>query len=154
MEDKDMVNAVSVKLPPLTLKNPAQWFRRAEAKFRLSGIKCQVTMADHALSVMTEDVLDRLDPWMYKQDTALEYGTLKAYIMKRFSHSPSERAQRILSLAGQPLRDSTVEEAWSEVEALAKLSTKDGVLPKRISLKREILLVRLQNRRQIPDARY
>jgi hypothetical protein len=91
---------------------------------------------------------------MYKQDTALEYGTLKAYIMKRFSHSPSERAQRFLSLAGQPLGDSTVEEAWSEIEAPAKLPTKDGEPPKRISLKREILLQRLPTdvRCQIPDA--
>lgn len=148
------VNPVAMKLPPLTLKNPSLWFRRAEAKFRLAGITSQTTMADHALNALSEDALERLDTWLDQQDIKLDYKDLKQYVVKRFSPSASERAQRILQMADQPLGDTTVQEAYDEIEALARLPTEEGKDPQRVSLEREILLQRLprQIRQALPDA--
>ena len=57
------VASVAVKLPPLSTKNPGVWFRRAEAKFRLSGIKNSTTVADHTLSAMSEATADLIQTW-------------------------------------------------------------------------------------------
>ena len=93
-------NAVSVKLLPSTLNNPAKWFRRAEATFRIPAIKSDITMADHTLSAMSAEVFERLEPWLAKQPLELSYKVLKTVIW-RFSLSSCERAQGILELAGQ-----------------------------------------------------
>ena len=152
--DAAAVNAAAVKLPPLTLKNPSLWFRRAEAKFRLAGITSQTTMADYTLNALSEDALERLEMWLDRQDTKLAYKDLKQYVMKRFSYSVSERAQRILRLADHPLGDMTVQEAWDEIDSLAKLPAEEDKPSKRVDLEREILLQRLPPhiRQALPDA--
>lgn len=147
-------NAVAIKLPPFTLNNPAMWFRRAEAQFRLRGITRDSTKADHAMSVMSEDTFCKLDAWLSKQPSKVLYQDLKEYILGRFTLSQNERAQRILKLAGVPLGDQTVSEAWDEILSLATLAQADDELPRKVSLKREILLQRIPDeiRCLIPDA--
>jgi hypothetical protein len=149
-----LIAAVTVKLPPLSIKNPGVWFRRAEAKFRLSGIKNGVTMADHTLSAMSEETADLIQAWLTEQPEQLEYEDLKAYILKRFSLSETDRAQRVLSLAQQPLGDSTARDRWEEIQSLLILPAGKNGPPKTVSLEREIFLQSLPDavRQSLPDA--
>lgn len=145
---------VAVKLPPLSLKNPSVWFRRAEAKFRLSGIKSGVTMADHTLSAMSEDTIDLIQAWLAEQPDHLQYEDLKDYILKRFSLPASERAQRVLALAKQPLGDSTARERWEEMQSLLILPPNKDGNKVTVSLEREVFLQSLPDavRQALPDA--
>ena len=143
-----------LKLPPFTLQNPAMWFRRAEVQFRLKGVKSSATMADYTLNAMSEDTFQKLDSWIADKPAKLDYVELKNYILDRFTMKITERAQRILQLAGVPLGDQTASEAWDEISCLASVPQTSGELPKKVSLKREIFLQRLPDRirRALPDA--
>lgn len=152
-EDQFSVASVAVKLPPFTIKTPGVWFRRAEAKFRLSGITQSTTMADHTLSAMTESTAELIQAWLADQPDHLLYEDLKDYILKRFCLPVSERAQRVLRLADQPLGDNTARERWEEIQSLLNLPSKDGKT-QRVSLEREIFLQSLPTevRQNLPQA--
>jgi len=148
------VAAVAVKLPPLSTKNPGVWFRRAEAKFRLSGIKCSTTMADHTLSAMSEATADLIQAWLAEQPDELRYEDLKEYVMTRFSLPASDRAQRVLGLAQLPLGDHTARDRWEEIQALLLLPPDKDKQVKTISLEREVFLQSLPTpvRQSLPEA--
>lgn len=148
------VASVAVKLPPLSIKAPGVWFRRAEAKFRLSGISSSITMADHTLSAMSEGTADLFQAWLSEQPEELRYEDLKDYIMSRFSLPASERAQRALKLAEQPLGDSTARDRWEELQSLLILPATDDDKAPKVSLEREIFLQGLPDpvRQGLPNA--
>ena len=50
------VSAVSVKLPPFWLADPAIWFLQVEAQFTLKGIVQQRTKFDHVIAVLAPEV--------------------------------------------------------------------------------------------------
>ena len=139
--------AVAIKLPPLTTTTPGTWFRRAEAKFRLSGITKSTTKADHTLNAMSEDTFDHIQAWLADQPDEIDYEDLKTYIMGRFSIPASERAQKALQLAKEPLGDTRAQERWDEIQALVNKPTK-------VSLEKEIFLQALPSavRQALPKA--
>ena len=119
--------AVSVKLPIFTPNNASTWFRRAEVQFRLKRISSQTTMADYVLHSLSEDVIDRLSPWLDDQPDRIQYSCLKSYILKAFSPSNSERLLRLIDLIRRPFsNEETVQQLWHQITNLSNLPGVDG----------------------------
>ena len=135
------INATSVKLPQFTASDPLAWFRRAEACFFLKKITASQTKAEWVVSLLPEAALKKMNDWLDDQPEKLDYDALKTEMLKVFSLSPTERAQRVLAMANESLGDRTVRDVWHQIQALCKLPEKgpDG-RPKEIDLKKEILL--------------
>ena len=103
--------------------------------------------ADHTLSAMSEDTFDQIQAWLADQPDEIKYEDLKTYIMGRFSLPASERAQKALQLAKEPLGDTRAQERWDEIQALVNKPTK-------VSLEKEIFLQALPSavRQALPKA--
>ena len=149
-------NNVTVKLNPFSTSEPKSWFRRAEGRFRLSRITNSATMSDYVIQALPEDVFREISSWLDDQPDEIEYDKLKARLLLDYTLSPSEKAQKILCLASQPLGEQTAKQAWNEILSLSRLNEVDAVTkaPKEIDLRREILLQRLPAsvRAALPEA--
>lgn len=147
---------VAVKLNTFSTMEPRAWFRRTEGRFRIAKISTQTTMADYVMQALPDDVFQNITPWLDDQPDALEYETLKSYLLSRYSKSATDRAQLILRLASQPLGDQTADQAWNEIVSLSRLNEIDPITKKlkEIDLRREIFLQRLPEsvRTALPEA--
>ena len=60
------------------------------------------------LEAIPEELFPRISAWLDKRDDAeIHFDDLKAYLLKEFTLSISARAQKLLSMAKQPLGDMT-----------------------------------------------
>ena len=96
-------NAVATRLPVFSQHEPLTWFRRAETRFRLRGIKQATTRADYVLEALPETIF-RLD----QQPDEIPYDDLKKHLLKEFFPTTSERARRLLLMPSQPIGDRTI----------------------------------------------
>ena len=62
-------NAVATRLPEFSQHEPLTWFRRAETRFRLRGIKQATTRADYVLEALPETIFRRIGPWLDQQSS-------------------------------------------------------------------------------------
>ena len=60
-------NAVATRLPEFSQHEPLTWFRRAETRFQLPGIKQATTRADYILEALPETIFRRIGPWLDQQ---------------------------------------------------------------------------------------
>ena len=104
---------------------------------------------------MPEDIFPQIAHWLNDQPDELSYECLKSYLLQEFTLKASERAQRVLALASQPLGDMSVHRAWNEIQALLTMpASETGSGPTKVDLEREILLQRLPSsiRAALPGA--
>ena len=66
-------NAVATRLPEFSQHEPLTWFRRAETRFRLRGIKQATTRADYVLEALPETIFRRIGPRLDQQPDNLPH---------------------------------------------------------------------------------
>ena len=134
-------NAVATRLPEFSQHEPFTWFRRAEARFRLRGIKQATTRADYVLEALPETIFRRIGPWLDQQPDEIPYDDLKKHLLKEFSPTTSERARRILLMPSQPIGDRKPSQLWDEICMLSRLpETDEDSKNKEVDLKKKIWL--------------
>ena len=134
-------NAVATRLPEFSQHEPLTWFRRAETRFRLRGIKQATTRADYVLEALPETIFRRIGPWLDQQPDEIPYDDLKKHLLKEFSPTTSERARRLLLMPSQPIGDRKPSQLWDEICMLSRLpETDEDSKNKEVDLKKEIWL--------------
>ena len=136
------INVVATRLPDFSPPEPLTWFRRAETRFRLRGIKQQTTRADYVLEALPETVIRRIGPWLDQQPDEIPYDDLKKHLLKEICPSTSERARRLLLMRSQPMGDRKPSQLWDEICTLSRLPEMDdnSQQHKEVDLKKEIWL--------------
>ena len=128
-------NAVATRLPEFSQHEPLTWFRRAETRFRLRGIKQATTTADYVLEALPETIFRRIGPWLDPCDD------LKKHLLQEFSPTTSERARRLLLKPTQPIGDRKPSQLWDEICMLSHLPETDEVSKnKEVDMKKKIWL--------------
>ena len=139
-------NAVATRLPEFSQHEPLTWFRRAETRFRLRGIKQATTRADYVLEALPETIFRRIGPWLDQQPDEIPYDDLKKHLLKEFSPTTSERARRLLLMPSQPIGDRKPSQLWDEICMLSRLpETDEDSKNKEVDLKKEIWLQTLSS---------
>ena len=134
-------NAVATRLPEFSQHEPLIWFRRAETRFRLRGIKQATTRADYVLEALAETIFMRIGPWLDQQPDEIPYDDLKKHLLKEFSPTTSERARRLLLMPSQPIGDRKPSQLWDEICMLSRLpETDEDSKNKEVDPKKEIWL--------------
>ena len=138
----EQINAVASRLPDFAPTELLTWFRRAETRFRLRGIKQQTARADYVLEALPEAVIRSIGPWLDQQPDEIPYDDLKKHLLKEFSPTTSERARRILLMPSQPMGDRKPSQLWDEICTLSRLPDVDDntLKHKEVDLKKEIWL--------------
>ena len=145
----------NVRLPPFSQQHTSSWFLRAEAHFRTQKITDKYLKADLVMTVIPEEVFNKIAPWITSKPGAIAYDDLKAKLTETYTLPVPVRAQRVLDLIATPLGDAKPSEAWDEIIGLMTLDEVDERGDRKmIDLSREIFLRRLPKniRAQIPDA--
>ena len=134
-------NAVATRLPEFSQHEPLTWFRRAETRFRLRGIKQATTRADYVLEALPETIFRRIGPWLDQQPDEIPYDDLKKHLLTEFFPTTSERARRLLLMPSQPIGDRKPSQLWDEICMLSRLpETDEDSKNKEVDLKKEIWL--------------
>ena len=134
-------NAVATRLPEFSQHEPLTWFRRAETRFRLRGIKEATTKADYVLEALPETIFRRIGPWLDQQPDEIPYDDLKKHLLREFSPTTSERARRLFLMPSQPIGDRKPSQLWDEICMLSRLpETDEDSKNKEVDLKKEIWL--------------
>ena len=129
-------NAVATRLPEFSQHEPLTWFRRAETRFRLHGIKQATTRADYVLEALPETIFRRIGPWLDQQPGEIPYDDLKKHLLKEFSPTTSERARRLLLMPSQLIGDRKPSQLWDEICMLSRLpETAEDSKNKEVDLK-------------------
>lgn len=93
-----MVDAVSVKLPPVWPHKIVSWFAQAEAQFNLRKITEDDTKYWHIISSLTGDVAERAARIIDKPPATEKYKAIKEFLIRRYSLTESQRADRLLAI--------------------------------------------------------
>lgn len=109
-------NAVSLKLPEFWEQQATVWFAQAEAQFALRDITADDTRYYYVVAALGNSTAARAISILENPPDRNKYATLKAYLLKTFSLSETERARRLLSLPG--LGDSRPSELMDHMLAL------------------------------------
>ena len=134
-------NAVATRLPEFSQHEPLTWFRRAETRFRLRGIKQVTTKADYVLEALPETIIRRIGPWLDQPPGEIPYDDLKKHLLREFSPTTSERARRLLLMPSQPIGDRKLSQLWDEICMLSRLpEINEDSKKKEVDLKKEIWL--------------
>ncbi|KAM8887733.1 uncharacterized protein ACB058_006878 [Synchiropus picturatus] len=112
----------SVKLPEFWQSDPAPWFQHVEALFHLRGV-----VADESRYFLVVAALDRQSTRRVMQLLRApprhgKYVALKQLLLRRYSLSAAERADKLLSLPG--LGDGSAVDLMDEM--LSLLGSEDG----------------------------
>ena len=119
--------AKEVRLPTFCATDAAAWFLRAEVQFRLKKEKDESRKADYVLAALPDEVFSLITDWLAeKEENNLVYTDLKRVLLERFTLTPEQRAERLLSLSKQPLGDQRPSMALQEMKAIAKVPMSDG----------------------------
>ncbi|GAA6111958.1 uncharacterized protein LOC117501066, partial [Tachysurus ichikawai] len=110
------MNAVSLKLPEFYEQQAAVWFAQAEAQFALRDITADDTKYYDVVAALSSSTAARSISILENPPDRDKYSTLKAYLLKTFGLSETERACHLLSLPG--LGDSWPSELMDHMLAL------------------------------------
>ncbi|XP_076734505.1 LOW QUALITY PROTEIN: uncharacterized protein K02A2.6 [Maylandia zebra] len=114
--------AVALKLPDFWLHDPPSWFVHVEAQFALRGVSADDTKYHHVVASLDPLSTRRVMTLLRDPPAQGKYTTLKALLLRRYSLSDAERAEKLLSLAG--LGDGTALELFESM--LSLLGADDG----------------------------
>ncbi|KAL3970440.1 DNA polymerase gamma 1 [Sarotherodon galilaeus] len=118
--------AVTLKLPDFWFHDPPSWFVHVEAQFPLRGVSADDIKYHHVVAsldplstrrmmTLLRDPPARAGPY-HTVHAQGKYTALKALLLRRYSLSDAERAEKLLSLAG--LGDSTALELMESMLSL------------------------------------
>ena len=100
-----------VALPAFSTTNPAPWFLRVEALFRIKKVAGNAK-SDYIVAALPEDVFNRISTWLVSRGSdAIPYDELKAKIITHCEPSPEEKYQKLLDLLRLPLGDQRPSDA-------------------------------------------
>ncbi|KAL3969232.1 importin subunit alpha-6/7 [Sarotherodon galilaeus] len=108
--------AVALKLPDFWLHNPPSWFVHVEAQFALRGVSADDTKYHHVVASLDPLSTRRVMTLLRDPPAQGKYTALKALLLRRYSLSDAERAEKLLSLAG--LGDGTALELMESMLSL------------------------------------
>ena len=132
----------NVALPTFSTTNPAPWFLRVEALFRIKKITGN-TKSDYVIAALPKDVFNRISTWLAGRGSdTIPYDELKAKIINHCEPSPEEKSQRLLDLLRLPLGDQRPSDALYEIRNLTTILNADGSTTN-IDLSRVLWLLRL-----------
>ena len=132
----------NVALPTFSSTNPAPWFLRVEALFRIKKITGN-SKSDHVVAALPEEVFNRISTWLANRGSdTIPYEELKAKIITYCEPSPEEKSQRLLDLLRLPLGDQRPSDALYEIRNLTTILNADGTTTN-IDLSRVLWLLRL-----------
>lgn len=95
-----MANKAALKLPEFWESAAAAWFAQAEAQFAIHGITDDDARYYHVVAALGSSTASRAVNFITSPPTRGMYNGLKALLIKTFELSRTERAGRLLDIAG------------------------------------------------------
>ena len=95
----NMANNAFIKLPEFWEFSPMAWFAQTEAQFAIRDITDDTTRY-HVVSALGRSTATRAANFLANPPDHGKYRDLKAFLLKTFGLSQSERAQRLLAIRG------------------------------------------------------
>ncbi|XP_026050575.1 uncharacterized protein LOC113037555 [Astatotilapia calliptera] len=92
--------AVALKLPDFWLHDPPSWFMHVEAQFALRGVSADDTKYHHVVASLDPLSTRRVMTLLRDPPAQGKYAALKGLLLRRYSLSDAERAEKLLSIAG------------------------------------------------------
>jgi len=96
-EPTNEVNIIGVKLPPFWKCDPAAWFKRAEAQFRLAHVSKSQTKFDHILTMLDEDIIGRVSDILDIDNTENAYQNLKDRLINTYGRTEEDKFRELIS---------------------------------------------------------
>ena len=93
-----VITNVALKLPAFWTKNPEAWFLQSEAQFGLRKISADETKYYHVIAALDTDTATRAARFMRNPPPNNKYEALKAFLVRAYSLSDSERTDRLLAI--------------------------------------------------------
>ena len=92
------VHHVAVKFATFWVKNPAMWFRQAEAMFLRAHISAQLTMHDHIIEKLPKDVITSIQHVIENitPSTADPYDRVKTHLVRDITPTKWRRMDTLL----------------------------------------------------------
>ena len=94
------LSAVSIKLPQFWPDKTRFWFAQAEAQFETRNITNEKTMFNHVVLVLDSKTATQALDIIENPDPTNPYTVLKERLTKAYSLSDSEKASRLIDMAG------------------------------------------------------
>ena len=107
------LDAVSVKLPTVWPHKIDSWFAQAEAQFNLKRITEDDTKYWHIISALSGEVAERAARIIDHPPKTQKYEAIKAFLLRRYSLTESQRADKLLAISS--LGDRTPTELADEM---------------------------------------
>jgi hypothetical protein len=108
-----IITNVALKLPTFWTKNPEAWFMQSEAQFALRKISADETKYYYVIAALDTDTATRAARFMRNPPLNNKYEALKAFLVRAYSLSDSERADRLLAITD--IGDRKPSEAMDEM---------------------------------------
>lgn len=139
-EPTNEVNIIGVKLPPFWKCDPAAWFKRAEAQFRLAHVSKSQTKFDHILTMLDEDIIGKVSDILDIDNTENAYQNLKDRLINTYGRTEEDKFRELIS--GISLGDEKPSLMLSKIKSLAGNNCPSHIL-------KQMWLQRLPNQAQI-----
>ena len=141
VEDKPLVGAVAIKLPPFWPADPIIWFAQAEAQFLTRGIKCEDTKFAHIIASLQPEFIQEVRELVISPPKETPYAILKEQLIKRTSASEQKRVQMLLT--EEELGDKKPSQLLRRMrQLLSERKLEDGIL-------KQLFLQRLPSNAQL-----
>ena len=95
-EEKAVLAAVSIKLPPYWPNDPVIWFAQVEAQFTTRGVTKQDTKFAYVVAALTPDIAQEVRDLLLTPPATTPYDTLKVELLKRTFASLQKRLHQLL----------------------------------------------------------
>ncbi|KAJ8377226.1 hypothetical protein AAFF_G00264540 [Aldrovandia affinis] len=99
------MHAVALKLPEFWQEHAAVWFTQAEAQFALRGITQEDTKYFYVVAALNSSTASRVLSLLQDPPEDDKYLALKQLLLETFELSEPERARKLLTLPGSPVKD-------------------------------------------------
>ena len=133
-------SAVSVKIPPFWLNDPALWFLQFEAQFSLKNISSQLTKFHYIVSSLEPQVALHVRTLILNPPAADPYDALKTALLQSFTPSDQSRLQQLFST--NSLGDMKPTELYLRIQRLLGDSVVDETILRNLFLLRLPVFIR------------
>lgn len=121
-----MVNRVSVKVPPFWHENPTIWFAQVEAQFEIAGMTVDSSRFNTVVAAIESKILCQVMDAVTQPPTSGKYDNLKEKLLTRFGASEQENIRKLLTDIS--LGDRKPSQLLNEMRSLAKNAITEQVL--------------------------
>lgn len=117
-ETDQIINRVSVKVPPFWPDHAEIWLAQVEAQFSVAGITSDASKYNTVVAAIESNVLVQISDAILNPPPDDKYGNLKKCILERYCESEQKKTQKLLSEID--LGDKRPTQLLNELSALAK----------------------------------